>query len=1044
MQGTKSGLNDTAWDSVFKPVSVMFEEQVTAFPDRIAVTGDVLSYTYKELNEVANRIANALIHYGVKPDDLIMILLPRNIMTYAVNLGILKAGVAFLPVSTEYPDERISYIYRDSGCRYIITTHGQVIERLDLIIGIGKRPLFLEYLMTSPWEENPGVTIKENDLAYCIYTSGSTGRPKGVLIEQKNFFNFLDHNPKNHEIMGLVEHGSVVAATSPFTFDMSIMEEFIPLTSGFTVALASKEKVLNPMLMRDFMLEHKADTMIATPSYVNTLLSIPALREAMSAIRVYDFGAEAFNPGLFNKIKDVNPDAVILNGYGPTETTISCTCKVITDPSDITIGVPGSNVFCYVIDEENREVEKGETGELLICGDGVGRGYLNLPDKTAEAFIEFNGMRGYKTGDLARINENEEIEFHGRKDNQVKYHGLRIELGEIEQIMNTHPSISACSAAVYENRYLCLYYVLNEGKELSLEEIKIFAGNNLAPYMLPDIYEELSELPKTVNQKTDRKALPKPVLPESGAYAPPENETQRKIIDIVEDMMPELKIGIKTDLRDTGLTSLDFMIMISTLGDAFNVAVTMSDFLNNPTVQKLEKLILSKPALKGEAKIKERYKMPPLQQHLYSLMLNNNNADCTLPVVLVMDRDVDIERLRAAVNTAVGNHPVLFSKFCTEPSGEGFMIPCEKTEVEIPVFEITEKEYPGIKSDFVLEYMDINAWPSFFFRLYRTEERSCLFFKVAHHISDGDSVDILFSDIVASYNGKELKPETISMFDIGEERDELFSSLLYGDGVAYYKRLLKDREKWFKIPEDDTGMRFGILRQAKKLEITGDELSSLLKRLKVSENILFMGLSALSQALQVKRKGGKEDWGDVLISFLHSGRNDARAARTFGVLIDEAVVRLRISEEQSFKDFMEKLQTQVFEAMSIRFMPYEEMLASHPDFFDYGIIYQTDSGILKMDGKDAFIRWLSVNNDCPQDMVEYVEADPKGHKEPYKMLTQVYSYDEVTYEISYLVNRYKKERIEAMIFDVERMLSMLLKDKDNELTMGKLTEEQQV
>ena len=193
------------------------------------------------------------------------------------------------------------------------------------------------------------------------------------------------------------------------TFDVSVLEEFLPLTNGLTAVIAREEEIENPLMLGELIVENKVDIMTTTPTYLSNMIDLPQLRKAASQIKVFDVGAEAFPPALYDKIRAVNPDAYIMNGYGPTETTISCTMKVITDSRNITIGSPNGNVRVYVVDKDNKVLPDGETGELVISGLGVGRGYVNLPEKTAAAFIDLNGERAYKTGDLAKITSDDEI-----------------------------------------------------------------------------------------------------------------------------------------------------------------------------------------------------------------------------------------------------------------------------------------------------------------------------------------------------------------------------------------------------------------------------------------------------------------------------------------------------------------------------------------------------------------------------------------------------------------------------------------------------------
>ncbi len=1044
-------LNDTFWEVSFKPVAALFEAQALANPERLAVVSTAVSMTYGELNEAANRIANALRYYNVRPDDTVMILLPRNVMSYAANLGILKAGAAFVTASTEYPDERIAFMFKDAGCRFLITTHKITFDRLDLIIEMGKRPLFLENIVTSPWPEDPVVRIDESDLAYMIYTSGSTGKPKGVMIEQGNLSNFLDHNPKNRETLYLAEKASVVLAVAPLTFDFSIMEEFIPLTSGLTVALASNAEILDPLCMRDFMLKHKVDAVCATPSYLNILLSIPKLKDALANIKIYDLGAEAFPAGLFEKIREASPEAMIMNGYGPTEATISCTMKVIEDAKHITIGKPNGNVFCYIVDQNNEEVEKGEIGELLICGKGIGRGYKNLPEKTAESFIEFRGMRGYKSGDLARITEDDEIEYHGRRDDQVKYHGLRIELGEIEANMAKFPGIDACSASVYDGRFLCLYYVpkqnpetdgqnSQEAEEIDPDELRAFAREHLASYMIPDLFVAISEMPMTANMKVDRKALPKPVISER-TVKEPETEMQGRILQILKNILPEEEIGIETDLRDIGLSSLDYMVILAELSDTYQVGLNLMELHENATIAGLEKVILSKSKTGSVRHKKDRYRAVPVQASLYMDMLRTNTVENRLPVLLIIDNSVNIEKLKTSVWTAFARHPILASQFKIEEDGV-YMIErdLERIDKEIPLIRNTEAEMIVIRASLATELFDPNRDPLFDIRIYQTEAHTYLYLNFAHVVSDGSSVDILIEDIAKAYAGSEPEKEKMTMYELGEEIAEVSDSPLYGQAIGYYKRFFKGMDSWPYIPEDETGAVSGNDRVARELSLSPAQINDFMHKAKTTGNVLFAGLFALSMAIEME---GSE----AAFVFTHNGRNDSRLNRTVGCIMNYGWLRLQMPPDMTVKGFLRQIQNQVFEGMSIQVHPLMELAGMHPEFTDYFYIFQEETPEVIIEGKPAQTHWLSIADDCPEEgHTEITVSDEQeerltGNKDMFKILTQVYYYKKVTFEMTYLVNKYSRERIERMTENVDRMLNMIVSRDPDKLTLSELIQE---
>ena len=550
-------LNDSAIDVPFESVVSRFEKQVAKNGGKTAVISDGKSLTYAQLNEQANRVAHSLLNKGMGREKIVAVMLERSVGVYVTRQGILKSGSAFMCVAPDYPNDRVEFILTDSGAKFIITNKEQKESRKELWEKTGCTPLLLENLISdsSVSSENPNVEIQENDLCYCIYTSGSTGKPKGVMIEHMNLANFVDTNPKNYETLGYTEKASVSLSLAAMTFDVSIMEEFIPLTNGMTAVIATDEEIHNLDLLAELIIKNKVDMMSTTPSFASVMTEVPQMRKALAQIKSYDFGAEAFIPSLYEKLTEINPDAYIMNGYGPTETTISCTMQVVTGTENITIGRPNANVFVHIIDENNREVPQGEQGELLISGKGVGRGYVNLPEKTADVFITFNGMRAYKSGDLARINEYGEIEFHGRKDNQVKLRGLRVELGEIESVIASFPDVTNVIVLAIEAQYLVAYFTAKH--EINAEELKAFASERLTEYMVPNIFMQLEEMPLTPNKKIDKKRLPEPDLSSlKTPYVAPQNETEEALCAIFAKVLKQEKIGIDDDFFMLGGTSL--------------------------------------------------------------------------------------------------------------------------------------------------------------------------------------------------------------------------------------------------------------------------------------------------------------------------------------------------------------------------------------------------------------------------------------------------------------------------------------------------------
>ncbi|MBQ3463814.1 MAG: amino acid adenylation domain-containing protein, partial [Clostridia bacterium] len=542
-------LHDTDFKVEEKPAYRLLQDSAEKYPDRNAVIAVDRTLTYRELNEEANALGHLLRDNGAQPETIVAVMAERDSYAYIMRQGVLKSGGAFLPIDPEYPEERIRYILENSNSKLLVTTASVIEKRKDLLEALsneGVTIINVQEAVSNGDKNNLNIDVPYEALAYVIYTSGSTGKPKGVMLTNKNLVNFVDANEKNHEILGYTERGHVSLAIAALTFDFSIMEEFVPVANGLTVVLASSEQIMDAITLSRIMLENNVDIMSCTPSYLLNMMEIDAFAPAVKQLKSIDFGAEAFPPALFTKLRKLNPDLYIMNGYGPTEATISCTMQVIENADDITIGIPNVNMHVATIDRDKKLQPMGALGEMVIMGDGVGRGYVGREDLTKESFIKLLGKNAYRSGDLVRIREDGNIEFHGRIDNQVKLRGLRVELGEIESVINSYEGIRSSIVIVAhgETDYLAAYFTAN--REIDINSLKEHLSAYLTAYMVPQAFMQLDEMPLTANGKIDKKVLPVIEIAEE-EIVPAENEMQDKILGIAKEVTGADRIGITTD-----------------------------------------------------------------------------------------------------------------------------------------------------------------------------------------------------------------------------------------------------------------------------------------------------------------------------------------------------------------------------------------------------------------------------------------------------------------------------------------------------------------
>ena len=996
-----TAINESNVEFKFRPVTKLFEEQVVLHPDKLAVVTSKESFSYSKLNERANRIANALIEKGVQAETIVGVILERCCDFYAVRQAILKAGGAFTVAAPDYPDDRIQYIFEDAEIPFVITTKEIEKERQDLFTKLDCKVLLLEELLENENAENPDVEIKENDLCYCIYTSGSTGKPKGVMIEHVNLANFVNPDPKNAETFGYVDKGSVSLSMAAMTFDVSILEEFVPLTNGLTSVIASEDEINNPIILGNLIVKNKVDIMTTTPTYLSNIIDLPQLTEAMSQIKVFDIGAEAFPPALYEKIRLVNQNAYIMNGYGPTETTISCTMKVITDSQKITIGAPNGNVKVFIVDKENHILPDGETGELVIAGLGVGRGYVNLPEKTAAAFIELNGERAYKTGDLAKINSDNEIEFFGRMDNQIKLRGLRIELGEIEEVINSFEGILTSITIPVDNQYLCCYFIADH--DVDTEKLMEYASKSLAHYMVPEVFIQLEKMPMTQNGKVDKKALPKPVSAPTNLKAA-ETPIQKKIFEIVSEIVGNDFFGIDTSLYKAGLSSISAMKLCILLSDEFKVTVKTGDIHDNNTIEKLEKYIMLAPKLRTYEK-REVYPLTGSQKGIFAECSKNPDSTVyNIPFLFELENAIDEQKLADALTKMVNAHSYLLTKVYLNSDGEMVQSPGEDKFIP-KIIKTTNSEFEALKENLVRPFK-LEKGRLFRAEIYLTEDKKYLFTDFHHIIADGNSYDIIFEDINKAYCGEKLESETYTGFDAALDEEQQMKEGKYKKAEKYYDSIFEGVETE-SLPLPDVSGKIpekGIT--SREVNIPEEKIRAYCEKVGVTPNTLFTGLFGI---LATKYSNSE----DSLFATIYNGRNDSRLENTVCMLVKTLPVYCAFEEKTTIQTYMAELSEQLMSSMANDIFPFYDICAKYGINSDFVFAYQAE-----LSDDYPIGNTIARGQDLSLDMAKM------------PLLIQVREYDhEYVLTAEYRSDMYSKAFVDGMLEAYEAAMASMLKSK---------------
>ena len=927
-------LHDTDWPVAERPAYRLLQDQAETNPDAVALVACDRTLTYGELNGLANAVGHALVSAGAAPGSMVAVMAERDSWAYVMRQAALKAGAAFLPIDPEYPEERVRYILADSGCRLVLTTQAILEHRANLFANIADLQVTVVEASRATElqsQSNLNVEVDPHDLAYVIYTSGSTGRPKGVMIENHNLVNFVDDNDKNYEILGYTRRAHVSLAIAALTFDFAIMEEFVPLANGMTVVLATGEQIMDPIAIGTLMRSNDVDVMSCTPSYLSNMLAVSDFADAVANLKSVDMGAEAFPPDLYARLKAVNPNIYIMNGYGPTEATISCTMQVVTDATNVTIGIPNANVHVATVDRAGRLQPLGATGELAILGDGVGRGYVGREDLNARSFVRLLGMPAYRSGDLARLRSDGQIEYRGRMDDQVKLRGLRVELGEIESVMNSYPGVrtSVCVVAHGETDYLAAYFTAEQ--EVDLTDFRAHLAKYLTSYMVPQAYLQLDELPLTANGKVDKKALPEVQVATEEIVAP-ENETQERILNIVRTVIGIDELGITTDLFEVGLSSIGCIRLGALLGDEFNTPVKVADLFERRTVRELEELI----ANAGEVvthELREAYPLSQTQAGIFVECLRFPNTTAyNIPYLYKLGNDVDIERLREALQKTLVAHPYLFATIRRDVDGEIRAVRNKPQVPELPV----RSELPKVQ-DLVRPFDLTSGEPLFRVELFDVADGKYLFVDTHHIVSDGESLDILFDDVEKAYAGEDVEAETYTGFEYaldeeaarGSERLEAAKSFF--DGI--FRGCGGDT-----LPTKDGSKGAGHIAYVNMAaEGVADEVRDFCDKNGITPNAFFTTAFGLALQSYTAAEDG------AVFATIYNGRSDSRLENSITMLVKTLPVLFADDPALPVAEAIAACQQYLLSAMANDIYSFAEISAAYDIKGDMLFAYQGDS-----------------------------------------------------------------------------------------------------
>ena len=936
-----------------KTVVDYFEEQVKKTPDNVALVCEDKEFTYKNLNEEANKLAHYLVENNVKPKDIVGIMVHRSPEMIIGLLAILKVGACYLPIDPEYPTDRISYILQDSNCKTALV-HNDTFNLIN--DDYNKIDISLDSSIYCSNEiQNLNVNILPNDLIYMIYTSGSTGNPKGVMLTHQNINNFIIGEKQHIDF----SPNKVMVSVTTICFDIFALEIWCSLTSGIKVVLANDAEQMSPILLRELCQKHNVNMIQTTPSRFGTLLANTNSLDFLNGFTDIMVGGEPFPKLLLEKFHKYCK-ANIFNMYGPTETTVWSTIKDLTNTSTITIGKPIANTTCYILDKNKNLLPPYVAGELYIGGDGVSNGYWKREELTNEKFISSPFKENeiiYNTNDLAYFTKDGEIVHLGRTDFQVKIRGYRIELEEIENKVLKFPNMIDCVVNPVDNASkLCAYYISNE--EINVSDLRNYLSKELPNYMVPNYFVKMTSFPYTPNGKINKKALP---LPEVNTYkevVAPRNEFDQYLVSELQNALSLQAISITDSFFDIGGDSLTAINLCTKISNEYNIDFMVRDIFENPVIKEMSDKIASRSKVDSKIsllKVEEKpyYNVSSAQKRVYysSKMSGENSILYNMPGAIIFDKKPDVNKLNECFKKLIERHSSLRTYF-EIIDGEVYQKIAPSVSFEITEQIEKDKTRDDVLKDFVKPF-DLAKAPLFRASLVTLKDEVLLLFDMHHIVSDGTSIFILSTELCDLYNGKELDILPYNYIDYTYYINNLILNNKLDDSKKYWSSIFKDKIPTLMLPYDKQRPSLKSSHGDKvHSQIPSDlkfKIEMLSKELNVSN---YMILLAVYYILLNKYSNEK----DIVIGTPVVGRDKKEFSNVIGMFVNTLPIRNIIGNNMSFLQFLDNVKESCINAFEYQLYPFDEIVkdvkikrdASRNPLFDVMFSYQ-NNGIASID-----------------------------------------------------------------------------------------------
>jgi len=917
----------------------LFEAQVNRAPDAIAVATITERHTYAELNAYANRVAHALLSNGAAAGDRVGLMLGHSAIMPAGLLGVLKAGLAYVPLDTTAPEVRLQQIIADAGvCRLVCDAANH--ERASVLAANAVSSLTVISASQDSHVDatNPGIKIDSDALAYILFTSGSTGTPKGVMQQHRN----VVHHIRTYVDALHIDASDRLSLFAPYGFDAAVMDIYGALLTGACLCPIDMKSVESAHAALDQLHDLKITVFHATPTVYRFLFEQSEGHDH-ALIRLVVLGGEEARPGDLQLFQQhCRDDAIFVNGLGPTESTLAlqyfASHSTPIPPQALPVGQAVAGTEILLLDDSGEPA--GLAGEICIRSPYVTPGYWNDDALTAAAFTTDDaGQRIYRTGDLGRFNIDGQLVFIGRRDAQIKVRGHRIEPGEIEVAIVKHPGIERCVVVLAEDdsgeARLTAYCVAEPDTEFDTADLRQHVKNLLPDYMVPAAFVAIAEIPLTPNGKLDRHALPAPSFTSSDTeYVAPQTEIEVRLAELWCDVLKVQRVGLHDDFFELGGHSLIATQLMARLRDELQADLPLRALFDNPTVAGLATLAAESDGASAEPiPVRDRSATAPLsytQQRLWFLdQLDPGSSVYNISWAIRIVGGLNRETLQQAVNDLVERHESLRTCFVAGRP-HPLQVVADDAAVTVQQAVITEAKLQQHLETLVREPFDLRHGPLLRLHMLELDHNNHVLVVMIHHIiSDAWSSKVLMRDLQACYDARaagtapNLPPLPVQFADYAVWQREWLAGGELQRQLEFWKNSLDGAPTALDLPTDrprpaaasSHGAHSGWQLPAR----TAEELRHLAQ---AEGCTLFMVLIA-AYCLLLSRHSGQDD---LLIGTPIAGRKQRDLEELIGFFVNTLVLRARPQSGLSFRDYLRQIRRDALDAFAHQELPFEKLV----------------------------------------------------------------------------------------------------------------------